>query len=69
MSQTPKSEAELFFQQGLRHREAFEYKAAIANFGKALVLQSDLYEACFNRGCSIFFLHRYEEAIASLTKL
>ena len=48
MSQTPKLEAELFFQQGLRHREAFEYEAAIANFGKALVLQSDLYEACFN---------------------
>jgi tetratricopeptide (TPR) repeat protein len=41
---------------------SFEYEAAIANFDKALAIQANLYEAWYNRGCAMFFLHRYKEA-------
>ncbi len=61
---TPKSEqAKKFLSDGKEKIYKSEFKAAIADFDKAIELQPDLYEAYYFRGNAYLNLRKFETAI------
>jgi superkiller protein 3 len=66
--QTPKQQAELFYEQGLLYGYTEEYAKAIASYDKALEFKPDYPAAWKNRGYALGNLGRLEDAIASFEK-
>lgn len=58
-------EAAWYYHLGSRHLEANDNDAALANFNKAVKLQSDHYKAWFGRGMALGNLERHLEALKS----
>ncbi len=58
-------EAAWYYHLGSRHLEANEHDCALANFNRALKLQSDHYKAWFGRGMALGNLERHSEALLS----
>ncbi|MBE9097002.1 tetratricopeptide repeat protein [Tychonema sp. LEGE 07203] len=58
-------EAAWYYHLGSRHLEANEHDRALANFNKAVNLQSDHYQAWFGRGMALGNLERHLEALKS----
>ncbi|EGK84551.1 tetratricopeptide repeat protein [Microcoleus vaginatus PCC 9802] len=58
-------EAAWYYHLGSRHLEANDDHGALANFNRALKLQSDHYKAWFGRGMALGKLERHLEALKS----
>ena len=58
-------EAAWYYHLGSRHLEANDDRAALANFNRAVKLQSDHYKAWFGRGMALGNLERHLEALHS----
>ena len=60
--------SDLWFQDGNSHFQRGEYELAIANYEKAIELNSNFAEAYNNRGLANLWLQRYVDAIADCDK-
>ncbi|MEG4577522.1 tetratricopeptide repeat protein [Microcoleus sp. N3A4] len=58
-------EAAWYYHLGSRHLEANDHNGALANFNRAVKLQSDHYKAWFGRGMALGNLERHLEALKS----
>jgi tetratricopeptide (TPR) repeat protein len=58
-------EAAWYYHLGSRHLEANDHDNALANFNRAVKLQSDHYKAWFGRGMALGSLERHLEALKS----
>ncbi|MEG3863792.1 tetratricopeptide repeat protein [Microcoleus sp. herbarium12] len=58
-------EAAWYYHLGSRHLEANDHDSALANFSRAVKLQSDHYKAWFGRGMALGNLERHLEALLS----
>ena len=57
-----------FHDRGNRHSRNGSYELAIADYSKAIEIDSEFAEAHYDRGFSFYELGRYEEAITDLTR-
>ena len=69
LKRTPEPvDANGFHDRGNRHSRNGSYELAIADYSKAIEIDSGFAEAHYDRGFSFYELGRYEEAITDLTR-
>ena len=61
-------EAAWYYHLGSRHLEAHDHDSALANFSRAVNLQSDHYQAWFGQGMALGNLERHLEALSSFDR-